>query len=100
MTNPFYVCEGYYLLIHETQETLKEAVVRSATSAFYAQDEARYCSEQYKTKVTFSYPNELIMVLSKNGVYWNVIIGERVGWIACSSWINIHPLKNYNSESK
>ena len=115
-SNPFYVCEDYFLLIYETKENaaagrampgwVDPAAVAVATAAvagrlvlrggvpLYGEAAAEYWSKRLNSRVLFSNPNEPIFLIKKEDKYWHVIIGERVGWIIAEDWIGIKELKN------
>ena len=84
--NPFYICEKYYLLIYET----KENAVAAPSMAAAAWPE--YWSKELNSRVSFSNPNEPIFLVKNEGKYWNVIIGERGGWIIVEDWLRLKAL--------
>jgi hypothetical protein len=91
--NKFYACPRFYLLVYETREaascgehmTVGDITPTTATN---------YLSTKTNSKVTYSKPGEPIFKIKEDGKYWNVIIGEKVGWIIVASWLEIKELIN------
>lgn len=55
-----------------------------------------YWSSYFKgSTVTYAKPNEPILVISKESEekFWNVLIGEKTGWIIVRDWHDIKPLE-------
>lgn len=112
--NKFYVCEKYYLLIYETKQASDKALAATTLAAdrsgLLAQGAAfaasasltaaggvslgDHWSEKLKSKVLYSNPREPIFVIKKEEErFWNVIIGEKIGWIIVQNWLEIKELK-------
>jgi hypothetical protein len=99
----FYICENC-LLVYETKESAREANIIAASASrgatactvwgYYKDKEewANYWARRVSSKVMFSDPNEPILVLKKEEKFWNVIIGEKIGWIIVSDFTAIMPL--------
>jgi hypothetical protein len=94
----FFVCKDYFLLFYETREDALAATAAdsgrcgSTSWSRAAAAEANYWSKELNSRVTFSNPGEPIFVIRKDEEYWNVIIGERIGWIIVKDWLEIKPL--------
>jgi hypothetical protein len=99
MNNQFYMCEKYYIFIFDTKYnaivTSKNSAGGSATprAAIHA---AAYWSKELNSRVTYSDPGEPIFVLKKDGEFWNVIVGEKIGWIVVVNWMKIKQLEKNN----
>jgi hypothetical protein len=99
MENRFYICEEYWLVIFEK---MVEPIVLNkygkykcgikTTRQSAVEIGAQRMTRQLGMKVTFCEPKEPILVLQKNGIYWNVIVGEKIGWIVTREILNIKPL--------
>jgi len=95
-----YKCSEYYLLLCPTIEKAEEAVVwnsssvaRLAASLEYSiNSHSDYWSELLKTKVTFSNPDEIFLVLKTENnnsfKYTHVLFGGKKGWITIPSYLN------------
>lgn len=86
--NSFYVCEEYSLLIYETKDhaesayKLEDYLASGLKSINSATAVALYLSKKFQTKITVAGLKEPIFVIEKLENYWNVIVGEKIGWIA------------------
>jgi hypothetical protein len=87
--NPFYVYENC-LLIYETKE---EASRPGRASAMHSSARSTWQNKELRTKITYSNPQEPIFVIKKENLYWNVIVGERIGWIIAEKWHNTKNLE-------
>jgi len=59
-----------------------------------AETAVKFWSEQTNSKVTYSNPSEPIFLIKAEDFYWNVIIGEKIGWIIAEEWLGIKELNN------
>jgi len=97
--NQFYICEEYYLLIYETKAGAIKAVDAVICRADHPRAnmamlmEAQVFSKRLNLRVSYSQPNEPIFLIKAEEFYWNVIIGERVGWISVRDWHKIKKLE-------
>jgi len=105
LNNPFYACEKYYLLIYETKKiaawakatpspcsawTAAEVAVAAETAVVaVVAVAAEYWSKRLNSRVLFSNPGEPIFLIKKEDKYWNVIIGEKIGWIIADDWLGL-----------
>jgi hypothetical protein len=104
ITNPIYVC-NFYLLVYEKPEDAFKVRLSSTKPAGF-RNEIDYWLRCYTAnegrKGFYCNPNEPIFVIEKtdrygNGPehqYWNVVVGEKFGWIAVPTWITMTELKN------
>jgi hypothetical protein len=93
MNNNFYTC-NYFLFIYETKEMAQEAAnwydegdAARPSSAWMSvwwitpSVGASFWSRILRSKVMCANPEDTIFVMSKEDKYWNVIIGEKIGWV-------------------
>jgi len=103
--NLLYTCNECFIFIFETKEKAIEAnslyedavsrtilIEEYAASSFVA--EAKFATQYWTkrlggTKVIYSNPKEPIFVVSREDKYWNVIIGEKIGWIIAEEWLEL-----------
>jgi len=96
-----YKCSEYYILLCPTIGKAEEAVVWNTTSVarhitsidYPINSSSDYWSELLKTKVGFSNPDEIFLVLkieNHNGFkYAHVLFGEKPAWITIPSYLNL-----------
>ena len=75
-------------------------VARAAMTKEVVSEWVVYWSKELKTKITHSNLNEPIFVIGKEGKFWNVIIGERIGWIIAEDWLELKPLERETNDRK
>jgi len=85
----FYVCENFCLLIYQTKE---EASRPCRVSAMHPSARSVWRNTELHTKITYSNPQEPIFVIKKENLYWNIIVGERIGWIIIEKWLGIREM--------
>jgi len=95
--NPFYVCEKYYLLMFETAIAATKAV-SDELSLHQAIEATKLWAEKTGSPITFSRPEEVILLIEKQNKQWKVIIGEKIGWITTEIWQEIKSLESPNDE--
>jgi len=110
-SNNLYVCEKYYLLVYETKEIAAAAFPEGAareiaagvqtpstkiTKDMFVEGVAAYWSGVLNSKVAWVQPGEPILFVEKNDSFHKILVGEKIGWIAASEWLNIKPLENKN----
>jgi len=104
MLSEIFICADYYLLIYEIKEKIDSRTVDACVNAFEDDDcihtqgadsafiIADYWTKKLNCKVTFSNPSEPIFVIKKCDKFWNVLIGEKIGWIIVEDWLTIKKL--------
>jgi len=97
MNNNFYICDKYYLLLFPTKELATKSKTQPLLKEnFYSVQEAEFSarvwSKHFGSKVVFTSPKEPIFVIEKCDNIWNVLIGEKTGWITAEKWLEIKPL--------
>jgi len=110
--NNFYRCPNY-LLIYETKELAQQAwqkfidclnrndlIDDAAATSFHMENKGAvaFWTRYLKTKVLFSLPEEPVLVLKKEQEFWNVIIGEKIGWIIDCEWIELERIEENNEK--
>jgi len=92
--NHFYVSKEHFILLYETKEAAKEATAFYGdnskyiyrTSLAYALRTTNYIEEKIKSKVKLVGKDELILLVRKEKRYWQVVVGENIGWIRTTGW--------------
>jgi len=88
-----YTCP-YRLVIYATISDARLMVTAIATDEFVKNVIENWSVESGR-KVLFSQPHEPIFLVEEPvDNFWNVIIGERVGWIIEGDWLGIKELVN------
>ena len=100
--NSFYISNGYCFLIFETKGAAQLAASRildyggrwRIAGVVPAQSKvaADLWTSHFSSKVHYSELGEPILLIKAEEIYWNVIIGEKIGWIVADSWTDIEPL--------
>ncbi len=94
-----YRCPEYYLLIYPTKESMSlndpspAAEIYDQALAF-----ANYWSKDLECQVRFSRPNEVFMLLKRDGRYLYVLFGEKPGWILGTNWLGIKRAQNEKND--
>jgi hypothetical protein len=69
------------------RDRIREAVAREDFST--AKTTAQYWANKFKCKVWATRPNVPFLILDKRDKYWNVLIGDRIGWIIMRPWLTV-----------
>ena len=118
MINHFYTYHTH-LLVFESKKAAEKHVLATEGAEFEwmrgllyashknlqtAKRSAHMWTIELKSKVTYTTPNEPILLLSYitpesfDGDYWHVIVGERVGWIIAYGWLHMKLLEKQNGK--
>ncbi len=102
-----YRCPEYFLMIYPTKETARVSahqaeVVGSEKPVSLGKraerEVVRYWARSWSIaldrQIYYSEPNEVFMFLKKDGIYLNVLFGEKVGWIVYGDWLNVAEAQN------
>jgi len=114
--NTFYTSDRWYLTIYETKEKAEEAKKRWSEPGMtcsivasvaqspkistrneemdMATTNAITYSHLLGSKVFFSKPGELILLIKKEEQYCNVVIEEKIGWIVMNDFLNLKEFIN------
>ncbi len=92
-----YSCSKYYLTLYPDRETVASAARRVAGVAARAADaptaavamNAAYLTRELGKPVSFCNPQTLLLVLSVNDKYVEVLAGDHKGWIIYRDWLDI-----------
>jgi len=90
-SSQFYVCD-WSLLIYETKDIAALPGNHTGKAAIETAEKVKYWLERdLKSKVEYTQLNEPIFVLKKeeNDKFWNVIVGEKIGWIIAEEWMEL-----------
>ena len=97
--NIFYVSDKHCLLIFETKDNAELAVAHilndggrwriGSILAPQAKVAAGLWTNHFGSKVHYSKLGEPIFLIGAEGIFWNVIIGEHIGWIVAESWTGV-----------
>lgn len=97
-----YICEEYFLMFYPDPETAAGGAPFTAprampvhrTSAPAARNDASYWSEQFGKPVSYAEKNIPLLVLNNKVNFYEVLVGNRKGWIIYKDFLNIKEIDN------
>lgn len=105
-----YVCTSHNLIVYETENFAHYAIetrkaVFSKDPSKFARDRmrdavaredfptaittAQYWANKFKCKIWAIKPNVPFLILDKRDKYWNILVGDKIGWIIMRPWLTM-----------
>ena len=93
--NQIFIAEEHYILIYPSEAfaALSPGHVSGRRDYDLTIRALHSMAQSLNCKIHMSVPKEPIMLLRKSGIFWNVIVGEKIGWIIVRSWFKVRRLK-------
>jgi len=89
MNHGLYICKNFYICLFKNKEDALSAWQRDEEAAPSLQAISHWRSK--KTEIEHINPGDAILVLRKYEHFWEVLYGEKIGWIVGSSiWVERH----------
>ena len=90
-----YVCEEFFLLLYPDQEAAATAATAVAAAAA-AVAAAAYWSNRFGKPVLYAEKNIPLLVLNSKEKFYEVLAGDRKGWIIYQDWLELKEISNEN----
>ena len=88
-----YRCEEYFLLLYPDPETAVAALALSYQPSHAAAGSASYWSNQLGKPVLFLDKNIPLLVLNSKEKFYEVLAGDKKGWIVYEDFLNIKEIE-------
>lgn len=88
----FYFSKEKFIFLYETKEAAKLATSiwgessKSSSNEASAVYGAQWLAKEIKSTVSCIKPNEPILIVKREKRYWQVVVGEKIGWIKSTGW--------------
>jgi len=88
-----YVCEEYFLLLYPDVSSAAEGSAASTISSGAANNSA-YWTKQLGKPVSYCEKSDVLLILSVDGIYAEVLAGDKIGWIIVKDWLYLKELNS------
>jgi hypothetical protein len=96
-----YICEKYFLLLYPDQVAVAVAAAASGqvaaeVGAHSVAGQSPYWSRKLGKPVLYAKKNIPILVLNSKEKFYEVLAGDRKGWIIYQDWLELKEISNEN----
>ena len=91
-----YICEEYFLLLYPDWEASAAAAHYHAAARTSAPAQSTYWTRKLGKSVLYAKKNIPILVLNSKEKFYEVLAGDRKGWIIYQDWLELKEISNEN----